>query len=90
MERIYQPILDEKAQVTGIFIEGHDVTQRVRADLHLRLLMNELNHRLKNRLSTVQAIIGRTMQSAASLEEAGEALSARVIALSRAQNRWEA
>ncbi|SDX87595.1 sensor histidine kinase [Citreimonas salinaria] len=91
---VYQPILDANGQTSGIFVEGHDVTERVRADLRLRLLMNELNHRLKNTLATVQAIIVRTMRSASTLEEAGEALSARVIALSRAQNlltreNWE-
>jgi len=86
LDFVYQPILDENAQVNGIFVEGYDVTERVRGDLRQQLLMNELNHRLKNTLSTVQAIIARTLRGAASLDEAREALTARIMALSRAQN----
>lgn len=91
---VYQPILNENAQISGIFVEGYDVTERVRGEVRLRLLMNELNHRLKNTFATIQAIISRTMQGGVNLDEAREALTARVLALSRAQNlltnkNWE-
>lgn len=33
---IYQPISDDKGQVTGIFVEGHDVTEQVQAEEALR------------------------------------------------------
>lgn len=83
---VYQPILDEAGKVSGIFVEGYDVTERVHGEAHLRLLMNELNHRLKNTLATVQAIIGQTLKGSGSLTEAREALTARIMALSRAQD----
>lgn len=86
LDFVYQPIVDEKSQVSGIFVDGYDVTERVRGELRQQLLMNELSHRLKNTLSTVQAIIARTLRGPASLDEAREALSARIMALSRAQN----
>ncbi len=86
LDFVYQPIRDENAQVSGIFVEGYDVTDRVRGEFLQRLLMNELNHRLKNTLATVQAIISRTMRGATSMDEAREALTARIMALSRAQN----
>lgn len=83
---VYQPIRDAAGQVTGIFVEGYDVTERVRGEVHLRLLMNELNHRLKNTLATVQAIAAQTLRRAASVEEAEVNLSGRIMALSRAQD----
>lgn len=36
LDFIYQPIADESGQVTGIFVEGFEVTQRVRAQAALR------------------------------------------------------
>jgi two-component sensor histidine kinase len=83
---VYQPIIGRKGDITGIFVEGYDVTERVRADAHLRLLMDELNHRLKNTLTTMQAIVARTLRGPGSLDEAREALSGRIMALSRAQD----
>ncbi|TJZ91422.1 PAS domain-containing protein [Paracoccus gahaiensis] len=83
---VYQPLLGADGTVSGIFVEGHDVTDRVRGEAHLRLLMNELNHRLKNTLATVQAIIRQTLQGTDEMRDAREALAARVAALSRAQD----
>jgi two-component sensor histidine kinase len=82
---VFQPILGG-GEVTGIFVEGYDVTERVRGDAHLRLLMDELNHRLKNTLATVHAIVAQTLKGPGSLDEAREALSGRIMALSRAQD----
>jgi len=83
---VYQPIVGERGEVTGIFVEGYDVTERVRGEAHLRLLMNELNHRLKNTLATVRAIVRQTLRGDGPMEEARQALSDRVAALSRAQD----
>ncbi len=83
---VYQPIVGEAGKVTGIFVEGYDVTERVQGEERLRLLMGELNHRLKNTLAKIQAIIMQTLRGAGSLEEAHDTLSARIIALSRAQD----
>ncbi|QDA36164.1 histidine kinase (plasmid) [Paracoccus liaowanqingii] len=83
---VYQPIIGGDGKVSGIFVEGYDVTDRVHGEAHLRLLMNELNHRLKNTLATVRAIARQTLQGSGPMEVAREALSARISALSRAQN----
>ncbi|MDB5616700.1 PAS domain-containing sensor histidine kinase [Tardiphaga sp.] len=40
---IYQPILDSAGAVTGLFVEGSDVTERIRADIALR--ESELRYR---------------------------------------------
>src|SRR5581483_3994801 len=49
---IYQPVFDEAGQVAGVFAEGHDVTDQVRAAEHRQLLVNELNLLVKDTLAT--------------------------------------
>lgn len=71
-----------------------EIEQRRRAEQHQRLLMNELNHRVKNTLATVQSMGSQTMRDGRSLAEAKEAFVARLIALSAAHNllmaeRWD-
>ncbi|WP_375454394.1 HWE histidine kinase domain-containing protein [uncultured Methylobacterium sp.] len=61
-----------------------EVTDARRAHEHQKLLINELNHRVKNTLATVQAFIIQTLRTAASLPEAREAITARLIALAEA------
>lgn len=71
-----------------------DVTQRVVAAQRQRLLINELNHRVKNTLATVQSIASQSFRAAHSTQEASAAFEARLLALSRAHNvltreNWE-
>lgn len=82
---VYQPIR-EKGQVTHIFVQGSDVTERVRAENHQKLLINELNHRVKNTLASIQSIVTQTLRGVQSKEEASSAITARILALSRAHN----
>ncbi len=94
LDFVFQPIKDGHGQVTGIFAEGSDVTERVRSEEHQRLLVNELNHRVKNTLATVQSIASQTLRTAASTQAAQEAIESRLFALSRAHDvltreNWE-
>lgn len=82
---VYQPIR-ENGTVTHIFVQGSDVTERVRAENHQKLLINELNHRVKNTLASIQSIVSQTLRGAQSKEEASSAITARILALSRAHN----
>jgi len=65
---------------TGVM---RDVTDRRRAEELQRLLVNELNHRVKNTLATVQSVAGQTLRNAVDLQDAREALTTRLLALSR-------
>jgi two-component sensor histidine kinase len=58
--------------------------QRDRADQHQQLLMNELNHRVKNTLATVQSIAMQTSRSARESTQFAEVFLARINALARA------
>lgn len=60
-----------------------DITERKRADERQKLLVNELNHRVKNSLATVQSIAAQTLRSTASPEFFREAFETRLIALSQ-------
>jgi len=71
-----------------------NVTDRKRAELHLRLLVNELNHRVKNSLATIQAIAAQSFNGQRSLDQAQEAFSNRIVALAEAHDlltreNWE-
>ncbi|HEY6916843.1 MAG TPA: HWE histidine kinase domain-containing protein [Allosphingosinicella sp.] len=71
-----------------------DIHERHQAQEHQRLLINELNHRVKNTLATVQAIAFQTLKDDLPLAEARARFEARLLALSRAHNllteeNWE-
>jgi PAS domain S-box-containing protein len=71
-----------------------NITDRKRAETHLRLLVNELNHRVKNSLTTIQAIAAQSFNASRSLAEAQEAFTSRIIALAEAHDlltreNWE-
>jgi PAS domain S-box-containing protein len=69
-----------------------DVTQRRRAEEHQRLLINELNHRVKNTLATVQSIAAQSFREVATAQDPGAAayaraaFEARIFALARAHD----
>ena len=83
---VYQPIRDDSGKVASIFTQGSDVTERVRAENHQKLLINELNHRVKNTLTSIQSIVSQTLRGAQTKEEASKAITDRILALSRAHN----
>lgn len=61
---------------------------------HQRLLIDELNHRVKNTLATVQSIATQTLRNASTTEAGRDALETRLLALSRAHDvltreNWE-
>jgi len=72
-----------------------DVTDRKVAEEHQRLLINELNHRVKNTLAIVQAIAWQSFRPTDMARGAVEAFEGRLSALSAAHDvltrqSWEA
>jgi two-component sensor histidine kinase len=61
-------------------------TQLARSQADRELLINELNHRVKNILTMVQGIMASTLRSAVSVGDAKRAIEERVIALARAHD----
>jgi PAS domain S-box-containing protein len=70
----------------GLSVYFRDITEKMQVEEHQRLLINELNHRVKNTLATVQSITAQSLRNAGSPEEARAAIEARLIALSRAHD----
>ncbi|HEX8468486.1 MAG TPA: HWE histidine kinase domain-containing protein [Allosphingosinicella sp.] len=60
--------------------------EQARAEQHQLLLINELNHRVKNTLASVQGIAFQTLRGEVSLVEARARFEARLMALSGANN----
>jgi len=62
-----------------------DISEAKRAEEHLRLLIHELNHRVKNTLATVQSIAGQSLRrlEGKDADAARAAFEARLLALAR-------
>jgi two-component sensor histidine kinase len=62
------------------------VERQQKDQAHLRLLINELNHRVKNTLATVQSIVAQTLRSGGAPIATRDTLTARIVALSKAHD----
>jgi two-component sensor histidine kinase len=80
------PRLDDRGAFLGYTGCNVDVTEARSAQERQRLLINELNHRVKNTLATVQSIVTQTLRNAASPHQARQDVEVRLIALSRAHD----
>jgi two-component sensor histidine kinase len=85
---------DEHGAIVGAVAASLEITERKRMEEQRRLLINELNHRVKNTLATVQSIAMHTLRGGDAIAAARNALIDRIIALSRVQDvltreNWE-
>ena len=78
------PFRNAAGEVVGLVGASVDITDRKRAEDRLRLMINELNHRVKNTLATVQSIASQTLRGADPVVRG--ALDARLLALSAAHD----
>lgn len=88
-------IYDTDGRAVRLVGTNVDVTERMRAEEHQRLLVNELNHRVKNTLAIVQAIAWQSFRSGGMPLSARETFEGRLSALAAAhdvltQANWEA
>jgi two-component sensor histidine kinase/PAS domain-containing protein len=77
---------DDAGKPTRLAGISLDVTERKRAEQRQRLLLDELNHRVKNTLATVQSISVQTRRTAESPAAFVAALEGRLAALSGAHD----
>jgi PAS domain S-box-containing protein len=78
---VCQPIICEDGEVSGVFVEGSNVTDHVRAEQRQALLVRELHHRVRNTLATVQGVMNTTAKSSATIEEFQVAFAGRIASL---------
>jgi PAS domain S-box-containing protein len=80
------PLRDKWGDVVGAAKVARDITERNRAEKLQKLLLEELNHRVKNTLSTIQAMATQSLRHAANPSAFVSAFSGRVQALARAHD----
>lgn len=93
LDFVYQPIRDPSGEITGILVEGSDVTDRVLADEALREeqrrkdeFLAMLAHELRNPLSALSnasEVLKRTVEPGSSVKSIGDMMSRQVGQLSR-------
>ncbi|SFQ18912.1 Two-component sensor histidine kinase, contains HisKA and HATPase domains [Mesorhizobium sp. NFR06] len=81
-----RPVRSPEGSIIGAVQISLDISERKRGEEQRKLLVHELNHRIKNTLAVVQAIAGQTLRNATSLAQARVALSARLVSLAKAHD----
>jgi PAS domain S-box-containing protein len=85
---------DKQGVVQQHFASFIDLTRHRKAQGHSRMMIDELNHRVKNTLATVQAIVWQALRRESSPSQIQAAIESRIFALSRShdlltRSNWE-
>jgi signal transduction histidine kinase/DNA-binding response OmpR family regulator len=80
------PLRDATGRIVGGVCAAVDISERKRVEDHRLLLLNELNHRVKNTLATVQSIAVQSFRGPQPGENARALFESRLMALSRAHD----
>jgi PAS domain S-box-containing protein len=88
------PVRDDNGDVVQHFVSFVDLTKHKQEQAQSRMLIDELNHRVKNTLATVQSIVWQALRKSAPPEVIRESIESRLIALSRSHDlltreKWE-
>jgi PAS domain S-box-containing protein len=78
--------LDPAGKPLGLHAIARDITERRRAEARQRLLVNELNHRVKNTLALVQGLALQSFKDDRAMPEARDAFQHRLAALAAAHD----
>ena len=88
------PVYDENGVVVQHFISLVDTTRYRNAQENAAMLIDELNHRVKNTLATVQSIVTQAVRNNSDPQIVRESIETRLAALSRshdllAREKWD-
>jgi PAS domain S-box-containing protein len=88
------PVRSASGKLLYVVRVVQDITERKAAEERQKLLIDELNHRVKNTLATVQSLAAQTARGGPTPGEFRERFEGRLIALSKAHNQltehhWE-
>ncbi|WP_233354141.1 PAS domain-containing protein [Algimonas arctica] len=78
------PRFDSHGTLVEIIPSGMDITERKEAEAHRQLLVDELNHRVKNSLASIQAMARQTIRTAKDLHSFETKFTDRLKAISTA------
>jgi two-component sensor histidine kinase len=79
-------VLDGQGRVAHWVSAQRDVTERKRADARQRLLLAELNHRVKNTLVAMQSVAAQTARQTEGTDGFRAAFQSRLMALARSHD----
>lgn len=80
------PLHDADGNLVGAINMLVDITERKLAENRQKTLIDELNHRVKNTLATVQSLAAQTARNAEDAKDGYKRFEARLLALSRAHD----
>lgn len=80
------PLRDPQGRLVGAINMLVDISDRKEAEARQKVLIGELNHRVKNTLATVQSLARQTAKYARDVPDFGETFEARLLALARAHD----
>ena len=88
------PVKDGNGDIVQHFASFIDLTRHKDEQAQSRMLIEELNHRVKNTLATVQSIVAQALRHAAEPEVIRESIESRLFALTRSHDlltreHWE-
>ncbi len=77
------PVRDQAGNLIGASKVARNITERKKAEKTRQLLLNELNHRVKNTLASVQAIVQGTLRCTKDPAEFVNSFAGRIQSLAR-------
>ncbi|MBA3666224.1 MAG: PAS domain-containing protein [Sphingomonas sp.] len=80
------PVRDKNGEIVQHFVSLVDNTKNREEQARCKMLIDELNHRVKNTLSTVQSITRQALRTATDPATIGESIESRIFALSRSHD----
>ncbi len=80
------PVKDKSGKIYEHFISLVDTTRHEVARKHAAMLIDELNHRVKNTLATVQSIVVQAVRNSSDPTIVRESIETRIAALSRSHD----
>jgi PAS domain S-box-containing protein len=88
------PVRDEHGDIVQHFASFVDLTSQKKEQAQATMMINELNHRVKNTLATVQSIVWQALRNPADPEAIRKYIESRLFALSRSHDlltreHWE-
>ena len=88
------PVRDADGDIVQYFASLVDLTKHKQDEVRSRMLIDELNHRVKNTLSTVQSIVWQTLRTTTDPKAIRQSIEFRLFALSRSHDlltreKWE-
>lgn len=97
LDFLYQPIIGPDGASSGIFVQGHDVTEQKRNEREMReareraeMLLREVNHRVANSLQLVASLVAmqqRAIDSDSAVQDMLTETQSRIAAIAQIHRR---